>query len=99
MLTNPKALSVCCLVPHSTGDRWWQRYVETPEGQPLRAEWLWGHLAAPLQAWRRYVSTRLTVDIISVSERLAFEHESGVELDGARHASAVVVFSRTKGNP
>lgn len=86
--------SCTLLVPHYTADGWWRRHVVRPEGRQLGAAWLSGRLEQPLEHHVRLRSEGLTIDIIEVAGRVSFRHASGVKTVGARHASAVVVFSR-----
>ncbi len=86
----------CCtlLVPHYSAEGWWQRHVARPEGRPSGADWLWGHIDAPLQHHVRLRSEGLTTHIITHAGRVPFQHVSGTRTVGARHASAVVHFGR-----
>lgn len=83
------------LVPHYTDTEWWKRSTK-PEGKVLRAEWRYGWLPEPLQAWTRYISAKLIIDVIEIDGRL--EHRFPPRYTGAREIarfpSAIVRFVR-----
>lgn len=91
--------SCTLLVPHYTSEGWW-RHVVRPEGKARGAEWRRGRLRHPLEQWVRLISERLVVDIVSLSGRQEFLEPPKWrgKVDGARFASAVVVFSEPGGH-